>query len=116
MPTKTLSLISTVLTAILVFLIGLVMFFGTIVMLNGFSGREGTAAIMISLVCQGGGLILSAILAGRLTRLFIEKFNWNNILAVILSVAAGTLLGGVFAFGSLFISLIAAEISWNSRF
>lgn len=40
----------------------------------------------VSLVCQGTGTILAAVLAAWLTNLMITKFNWNNILAVIIAV------------------------------
>jgi hypothetical protein len=115
MPTKTLSVISAILTAISVILIGLFIFFMTLVALNGYGDREGTAAVTINLICSGSGAILSAILAGWLTRLTIDKFNWNKILAIIVSIFAGTTLGGLFTAASLVFSVIAAEILWNSR-
>ncbi|MBL8102519.1 MAG: hypothetical protein JNM02_08330 [Anaerolineales bacterium] len=116
MTTKTLSIISVVLTVISLILLGIVAFLFTVLALNGYGEREGNAAIAISLICQGSGLILSAILASRLTRLFIEKFNWNKVLAVILSILAGTTLGVISAFGSFLLSIIAADTLWNSRF
>lgn len=115
MPTKTLSVISAILTAISVILIGLFIFFMTLVALNGYGDREGTAAVTINLICSGGGAILSAIFAGWLTRLTIDKFNWNKILAVVASIFAGTTLGTVFVFAALVLSIIAAEALWNSR-
>jgi hypothetical protein len=114
MTTKTLSTISAVITAIFVILIGLFVFFMIMIALNGYGDREGTAAVTINLICSGGGAILSAILAGWLTRLTIDKFNWNKILAVIVSMAAGTTLGSVAALGSLVLSIIAADMLWNS--
>jgi membrane protease YdiL (CAAX protease family) len=115
MSTKTLSIISAVLTVIFLILLGLVAFFSTLLALNGYGDSEGTAAVVITLVCQGVGLILSAILAGWLTRLFVEKFNWNKILAVILSIFAGSTLGTVLVFAALVISVITAETMWQAR-
>lgn len=115
MPTKTLSIISAVITAILVLLVGALIFFITLVALNGFGDREGTAAITLNLICSGGGVILSAILAGWLTRLVIEKFNWNRILATIVSILAGTTFGTVAAVGALILSVLAAEAMWQAR-
>jgi hypothetical protein len=115
MTTKTLSTISAVLTAIFVILIGLFIFFMTLIALNGYGDREGTAAVTINLICSGGGAILSAILAGWLTRLTIDKFNWNKILAIIVSILAGTTLGTVAAIGALAISVIVAESMWQAR-
>ncbi|WKZ36819.1 MAG: hypothetical protein QY332_02605 [Anaerolineales bacterium] len=115
MSTKTLSIISAVLTVIFLIVLGLVAFFSTLLALNGYGDSEGTAAGIVTLVCQGVGLILSGILAGWLTRLFIEKFNWNRILAVILSVFAGSTLGTVLVFAALMGSVIAAEVMWQAR-
>jgi membrane protease YdiL (CAAX protease family) len=114
MPAKTLSIISAVLTVIFVILLGMAFIFLTMVALNGYSGREGDAALIITLVCQGVGLILSGILAGWLTRLFIEKFNWNKILAVILSIFAGSTLGTVLVFAALVLSIFTAGAMWQA--
>lgn len=115
MSTKALSIISAVLTVIFVILLGIAFIFVTMVALNGFGSREGDAALTITLVCQGVGLLLSAVLAGWLTRLVIQKFNWNKILAVILSIFAGTILGGGAAFVALVLSIIAASMLWQMR-
>jgi hypothetical protein len=109
MSAKTLSMISSILTALFIFLFGFVLFFGLVVLFNGLSGREATPALMVSLICQGIGLILSAVLAGRLTRTLVEKFNWNRIVVVAASVLAGTALGGVLAVAAVFISVFVAE-------
>lgn len=109
MTTKTLSVISSVLTVIFLLLLGFFIMFMLLVALNGFSDREGGPALLTSVICQGITLILAAILAGRLTRVFVDKYNWNKFLSVLLSVFAGTILfvgsGGV----SFFISVIVAE-------
>jgi hypothetical protein len=115
MPAKTLSIVSAVLTIILLILIGIFLFFMTLVALNGFGDREGTAAVTITLICQGIGVIISALLAGSLTRRLIEKFNWNKALAVILSIFAGTTLGTILAFGALALSIFAAGALWQMR-
>jgi membrane protease YdiL (CAAX protease family) len=115
MPTKTLSIISAVLTVVFLIVLGLVAFFSTLLALNGYGDSEGTAAVVITLVCQGVGLILAGVLAGWLTRLFIEKFNWNKILAVIVSVSAGSALGTILVFAALLLSIIAAEAMWQAR-
>ncbi len=106
---KTPAIISTVLTVILLILLGALMFIMDVIALNGFSGSEGGIALTTMGVCEGVGVILSAILAGRLTNLFITKYNWNNILAIVVSVLAGTILGGVFYSIGLVLSLVVAE-------
>jgi hypothetical protein len=114
MPSKTPSVVSAVLTVIFLLLIGLILTFGQLVMLNGFSEREGTASFISAFVCQGVGLILCAALAWWLTKLFVQKFNWNKVLAVIVSVFIATILGSGLAFVSLIVSLGIAEAMWKA--
>ena len=78
--------------------------------LNGASESQGATAMGISLVCQGVGLILVGLFAGWLTDLVITKFNWNKVLAVIIAVIAGVLLGGAISFVSFIISIPLAGI------
>jgi hypothetical protein len=113
MPSKIPSIISSVLTVIFLILFGLVLTFGQVVMLNGFSEREGNASFLTAFICQGVGLILCATLAGWLTKLLVQKFNWNKVLSVIISVVVTTALGGGLAFVSLLVSLGVAEAMWQ---
>jgi hypothetical protein len=109
MPTKTLSIISSVVTVVLLIILAILSFFVTLVMLNGYGDREGGPALIAFGICQGIGLILSAILSARLTRIFLEKYNWNAILAVIVSVLAGAVTGGGLGIVSFFVSIVVAE-------
>ncbi len=109
MPNKTPSLISSIITIALLILTGLVILFAQLLALNGFSEREGMISLVTSLVCQGAAVIVAALLASRLTRWFIEKFNWNKTLAVIVAVIAGTIPGGLLMSLGLFISILVAE-------
>jgi len=64
----------------------------------------------ISLACQGVVAILAGIFARWLTNFLISKFNWNQILAVVIAVTAGTLAGGVASFLSIVIAIPVAGI------
>lgn len=109
MPSKTPSMISVILTILTLLVIGIALFFINVVTLNGFNGREGAAALSTSGICGSIGIILSAILAGKLSKLFIDKYNWNSFLAVVSSVIVSLIAGGVI-FGIAFVlSLIVAE-------
>jgi len=105
MPNKKPAIISAVLTVILLIIFGILSVFTQMLVLNGVNERQGMAAMGVSLVCQGAGAILAAVLAGWLTNLVIAKFKWNNILAVVIAVIAGTLLGAVISFQSIIISI-----------
>lgn len=109
MPGKIPSVISSVFTVIFLILIGLVLTFGQVVMLNGFGEREGNVSFITAFVCQGVGMLLCAMLAWWLTKLLVQKFNWNKVLSVVVSVVVTTILGGGLAFVSLIVSLGVAE-------
>jgi membrane protease YdiL (CAAX protease family) len=109
MPNKTASIISAILTVILLIVTGLVILFAQLLALNGFSERVGTISLVTSLVCQGAAVILAALLAGRLTRWFIEKFNWNKTLAMIIAVIAASIPGALLMAFGLLISIFVAE-------
>lgn len=115
MPAKKLSTISTILTVLILLVIGLVGMFFLLVALNGFSEREGTPALVTSLVCNGIAILLAAVLAWRLPGWLIGKFNWNNIAAVAVSVLAGLLFGSGLSLASAFIGVIVATALWESR-
>ena len=109
MPNRTPAIIASVLTIILLVILGVVVLFTQLVALNGFSERVGTIALGVSVGCQGIGLILSVILAARLTGRFIEKNKWGGVAAVLAAVAIAGLLGGGISIVSIFVSLFTAE-------
>ena len=110
MPNTTPAIISAVLTVILLIIFGVLTVFTQMLVLNGVGEIQGMTAMGVSLVCQGAGAILAAVLAGWLTNLIIIKFNWNNILAVVIAVIAGTLLGGALSVISIIVSIPLAGI------
>jgi hypothetical protein len=110
MPNKTPAIISTILTVLLLIVLAVLSLLFEIVALNGASERPGVTAMGISLICQGVGIILLGILAGRVTNLMITKFNWNKTLAVVIAVIVGTALGGLISFLSIVISIPLAGI------
>ncbi|MFN8385922.1 MAG: hypothetical protein U0V48_07200 [Anaerolineales bacterium] len=109
MPNKTPAIVSAVITFILLLIISVILSFGQLVALNGFSERAGTISLITSLICQGVGNILTVIIAWRLTNRFITKSNWSNIAAVVVSVLIGTLTGAGLTFVSMIASIFLAE-------
>lgn len=110
MPNKKPAIISAVLTILLIIIFGVLSVFTQMLVLNGVSESQGMTAMGVSLVCQGAGAIIAALLASWLTNLGITKFNWNSILAVVIAVIAGTILGAVISFLSIIISIPLAGI------
>ena len=110
MTSKTPAIISAALTIILLILFGILSVLTQMLVLNGASERKGITAMGVSLLCQGAGAILAAVLAAWLTNLGITKFNWNSILAVVIAVIAGTIFGTVISFLSVIISIPVAGI------
>lgn len=110
MPTRTPSIIAAVLTVLLLILTSILFLFGELVLLSGVSERQGTLALVTSVVCQGVGVILAAIPASWLTRMMITRLKLHAVVAVILSVVAGVALGGLVAFVSVMVAIPIAGI------
>ncbi len=104
MSLRTPSIIAAVLTALVSILISVLFLFGELVLLNGVSERQGSVALGASVICQGVGVILAAMLASWLTRTFVARFQWNVVVVVFLSVVAGVMFGGLV----MFLSVVAA--------
>ena len=108
MPNRTPAILATTITIALLAITAILSILVEMLALNGASESQGTTALGLSLVCQGTGILLSGGLAMMLTRLFVERFNWNRVLAVALAVVAGTLLGLGLSLVSLFVGMLAA--------
>jgi hypothetical protein len=80
------------------------------VALNGVSERQGLTAMGVSLGCQSLVIILLAALAARATTFLVTKAEWNSLLAVAVTVLGASVMGGVIAFLSSFISIVVAGI------
>ena len=102
---KTAVVISAILTIILLVIIAIVSVFTQMIALNGVSESQGMTAMGISLVCQGVGVIFAGLFAGWISNFVIIRFNWNKILAVIVAVVAGVLIGGIISLISTIFSI-----------
>jgi hypothetical protein len=107
------SIVSKVLTTVILVVIGITILFVEIIALNGFSDREAGPALLTALICHSASAILVVILVGRLAPLLITKFNWNGILAVMVSVLAGALSGGFLFILATVLSIILAMVLWE---
>ena len=110
MPNKTPAIISVILTILLLVVFAILSVLFEMLALNGASESQGLTAIGISLLCQGVGAVLLGIFAWWLTNLLISKFNWNNIIAVVVTVFLGTTIGTGISFLSLIISIPIAGV------
>ena len=110
MPNKTPAVISVILTILLLIVFAIVSVLFEMLALNGASESQGMTAMGISLLCQGVGAVLLGIFAWWLTNLLISKFNWNKIIAVVVTIFLGTTIGTGISFLSLIISIPIAGI------
>ena len=110
MTNKTPAVISVILTVILLIVFGVVSILLEMLALNGASESQGGAAMGISILCQGVGVILIGIFSWWLTNLLISKFNWNKARAVVVTVFLGMMIGTGISFLSLIISFPAAGV------
>ena len=108
---RTPAVIAATLTVLLLTVLAILFMLVQMLALNGVSERQGTTALGLSLACQGVSILLSGGSAFGLSRLFVERFNWNKILAVALAIVAGTALGLGLSLVSIFAGMLAAGIS-----
>jgi hypothetical protein len=106
MPNKTPAIISVILTILLLIIFGILFTLFEMLALNGASDRQGFTAMGISFGCQGAGMILIGISVSWLTNRLISKFGWNQIIAVVVTVFLGTLLGAGISFFSVIIAIL----------
>jgi hypothetical protein len=104
------SILSFIFTVILLFLVSVVFFFAQMIALNGVMDGRATTAMVVFGVFQLAIILLGGAGAGWLSKILIAKFNWSKVLAVAVAVLAGTLLGGLFSFFSIIISILLAGI------
>ncbi len=104
------AMISAMLTVVFLFIITLLSLFFEVIAMNGATEKQGTVALSISLMCNGLGIILFGFFASWLTKLFITKFKWNQILAVMISVFFGVVFGTVLSFFSMVASILLAGV------
>jgi hypothetical protein len=110
MSTKSPAAISAILTVLILIFLAIVFLLLQMVALNGASERQGLTAMGVSLGCQSLVIILLATLAARVTTFLVRKAEWNSLLAVAVTVLGASILGGVIAFLSSFISIAVAGI------
>ena len=110
-PSKTPITISVIVTVILLLLIAAFAFFMQIILMNGVMNSSQTnIALGTSLACQGVVVILGAIMAGWITRLFLTRFNMSKALAVIVAIIPVAILAAVLSFIAIFVGLVAAGL------
>ena len=115
MPTKTPLVVSSVLTVIFLILFGLVLTFGQLVMLNGFSEREGNSILYHRLYLSGSGdnsLCHSCVVADQTPRPKIQ-LEQGAVGDHFGCCHDGSRQG--LAFVSLLVSIGVAEAMWQAR-
>lgn len=110
MKNKTPAILSVVLSVFLLIVFAVLSILFEMLALNGASESQGMTAIGISILCQGVATILAGIFAWWLSNLLISKFNWNKILAVVITVLFITTIGAVISFLSIIVSIPIAGI------
>ena len=110
MSSKTPAAISAILTVLILIFLAIVFVLLQMVALNGASERQGLTAMGLSLGCQSLLIILLGTLAARATTFLITKVEWNNILAVVITVLVATTIGGVISFLASVIAIPVAGI------
>lgn len=114
MPAKFPLIISSILSVVILLVVGAGVFLIAVVALNGFNSRQGEAALTVFALCGGIGVIVSAMLTGRLTKYFITKYNWNGFWAAIVSMLVSVMAGVIFYGIAFILSLVVAQALFYS--
>jgi hypothetical protein len=82
--------------------------------LNGFGERDANYAFAIFIA---GGLLISVLASagGVFLFKFLSNRQWNGVVAVLLSIAAFTVLGIILKTGIFFVSVLAADFARRAR-
>jgi hypothetical protein len=111
MDTRTSTTLSVILTIIAILLISVFAFLMQIVLMNGVvSTSQTNIALGASLSCQGVNVLLGAILAGRLTRLYLTRFRMHKGWAVVLAILPVTVMAAILSAIAIFVGLAVAGI------
>jgi hypothetical protein len=110
MPDNKSPLITTIITAVILMLTGVVVSFSMLIVLNGYSESKGLTVFGIMILCQIAGGVSSVILARWTTIRLITKSNWKNMPAIVVSVVAGIVAGMTFNFISMVLALFVGEL------
>ena len=105
MSNRTPSIIAGLLTFFILVAFAILSVFGQMVVLNGASERQAFNAMGISVICQSVVLLLAVILARWLSNQLITKFNWNKVLAVVITVVVARGFGGLISLLSIIIAI-----------
>ena len=94
--------------------VGFALLFFMILALNGFSERDANYAFLTFIT---GGIVVSFLtaIAGIFLLNFLTNKSWNRILAVIVSVAAFSILGFVINVVIWFAGILIADLVRTSR-
>ena len=110
MQNKTPAVIAVLATILLLVVFAILSVLFEMLALNGASESQGLTAIGISLLCQSAGAVLIGISVWWLTNLLISKFNWGKVIAVIVVLFLGTVIGTGLSFLALIISIPIAGV------
>lgn len=94
--------------------IGVALFFGLIVILNGFSERDATWGIYLYIAAGIAASLLIATLAAVATGVLVRR-GTGAALSGLIAIGGFSFVGGIIKVGLVFAGVIAAEVARNSR-
>lgn len=94
--------------------IGVAMFFGLIVILNGFSERDATWGIYAYIGLASAASLLIATLAAVACGMLVKR-GTGAALSAMIAIGGFSVIGGIIKVILLFAGMIVAEIARNSR-
>lgn len=109
------NVVSLILTLIINGIVSFALFFGLIIAMNGYNEKDGQWGLLAFIVIAGISLILTAILSFLTCKLGQNKWQWNAIVAALVSVIGFSVINGVVNFVGVLIAIAIAEANRKGR-
>jgi hypothetical protein len=103
------NVVSLILTLIINGIVSFALFFGMIIAMNGFSGRDaewGIYAFLILAVISG---ILTAVLSFVVCNFSQNRWQWNVVVATSISIVGFSVINGIINFIAIILAVAIAE-------
>ncbi|MEK7724655.1 MAG: hypothetical protein AAB336_09930 [Acidobacteriota bacterium] len=103
------NVVSLILTLVINCIVGFALFFGMILGMNGYSGKDAEWGIIAFIIIAGISGILTAVLSFVICSFAQNKWQWNAILAALISIVGFSVVNGVVNFIAIIVAIGIAE-------
>lgn len=103
------NVVSLILTLIINSIVGFALFFGMILGMNGYSGKDTKWGIIAFIIIAGISRVLTAVLSFVICNIGQNKWQWNSIVAALIAIIGFSIINGVINFIAIIVAIGIAE-------